>query len=167
MSHVVTLTTDFGSSGPYVAAMKGVLLSRSRVAPTIVDIAHDLPPQNVRAAALVFAQAAPWFPAGTLHVAVVDPGVGTSRKIVYAEIDGQRYLAPDNGLLSRVAAEHPSTILRSVENRAVRRCRRPDVSWSRRLRAGRRRDFERTIDRGTGTGFARVDETQMADCASR
>ncbi len=75
---IITLTTDFGVGSPYVAAMKGVILSINPAA-TIVDLSHAIAPQNVRQAALVLAEVAPWFPAGTIHVAVVDPGVGTER----------------------------------------------------------------------------------------
>jgi len=113
---LVTLTTDFGISGPYVAALKGVLLDGAPDA-TIVDITHSIRPQNVREAALVLAQACPWFPPGTLHVVVVDPGVGTERHIVYAEIGGQCYLTPDNGVLSALVREQAPSKLVVVENR--------------------------------------------------
>jgi S-adenosylmethionine hydrolase len=101
MPSIITLTTDFGVGSPYVAAMKGVLLS---IAPEarLIDLSHTIHPQQVREAALLLADTAPLFPAGSLHVVVVDPGVGTSRAIVFAEIDGQRYICPDNGLLSLV-----------------------------------------------------------------
>jgi S-adenosylmethionine hydrolase len=107
---LITLTTDFGASSPYVAAMKGVILSLNPAA-QIVDITHAIPPQDIRAGAIVLADVTSLFPAGALHVAVVDPGVGTARKIIYAEIAGQRYVCPDNGLLTRLAArEKPSKI---------------------------------------------------------
>jgi len=107
MSHpFVTLTTDFGTSSPYVAQLKAAALS---VCPElgIIDLTHAIAPQNVREGALVLADVTPLFPANTLHVCVVDPGVGTHRKIVYAEIGPQRYVAPDNGLLSLLACHHP------------------------------------------------------------
>ena len=100
---IITLTTDFGSGSHYVAAMKGVILSFAPAA-TIVDIAHDIPPQDIRRAALLLDDVADWFPPETIHVAVVDPGVGTDRAIVYARIGQQHFVAPDNGLLSRLAA---------------------------------------------------------------
>jgi S-adenosylmethionine hydrolase len=103
---IVTLTTDFGPNSPYVAAVKGVILSICPAA-TIVDVAHDIPPQDIRRAALVLDEATPWYPAGTIHLAVVDPGVGTDRAIVYARIGDHHYVAPDNGLLSRLAARTP------------------------------------------------------------
>ncbi len=103
---IITLTTDFGAGSHYVAAMKGVILSICPAA-TIVDVAHDVPPQDIRRAALLLDDAADWFPPETIHVAVVDPGVGTDRAIVYARIGRQQFIAPDNGLLSRLAARTP------------------------------------------------------------
>ena len=111
----VTLTTDFGFGSSYVAAMKGVLYS---LAPDlrIVDLTHAIPPQDVRAGALFLETATRWFPTGTLHVAVVDPGVGGARRVIYAEIGDQRYLAPDNGLLSGLARHRPIRTIRHVSN---------------------------------------------------
>ena len=107
----ITLTTDFGAGSPYVAAMKGVIL-RINPEATIVDITHQIPPQDVRAGALVLAETTPHFAAGTIHVAVVDPGVGTARRLIYARFGEQQYLAPDNGLLSGLArSRSPSTII--------------------------------------------------------
>src|SRR6185295_17678857 len=95
MPSIITLTTDFGPSSPYVAVMKGVILS---VNPEVrlVDISHAIGPQNVREGALVLEKACPWFPPDTIHVAVVDPGVGSARKIVYARIGRHHYICPDN-----------------------------------------------------------------------
>lgn len=112
---IITLTTDFGSGSHYVAAMKGVILSIEPTA-TIVDISHDVPAQDVRHAAVLLDNAADWFPPDTIHVAVVDPGVGTDRAIVYAKIGQQQFLAPDNGLLSRLASRtKPSRVVRLTE----------------------------------------------------
>lgn len=108
---LVTLTTDFGNGSPYVAQMKAVLL-RLCPAAEIVDITHGIAPQNVRQAAVVLADVTPWFPASTLHVAVIDPGVGTTRQLIYADIGEQRYLAPNNGLLSRLA--HRTSLIRLI-----------------------------------------------------
>lgn len=109
---IITLTTDFGSGSPYVAAMKGVILSIHRDV-TLVDITHDVPAQDVRHAAVVLDSVCPRFPEGTIHVAVVDPGVGTDRAIVYVGMGGQQYIAPDNGLLSRLAERYrPETFIR-------------------------------------------------------
>lgn len=101
MGTIVTWTTDFGDGSAYVAQMKGVLLSLAPHA-TLVDVTHGIPPQDVRAGQRVLAEVTPLFPAGSLHVAVVDPGVGTARRLVYAAIEGRHYLAPDNGLLARL-----------------------------------------------------------------
>jgi S-adenosyl-L-methionine hydrolase (adenosine-forming) len=107
---IITLTTDFGVGSRYVAAMKGVVLSINPHA-QIVDVSHAVPPRDIRSGAIVLAETAPWFPASTIHVAVVDPGVGSKRRVVYAEIGKQRFIAPDNGLLSRVAAhDRPAKI---------------------------------------------------------
>lgn len=103
---IITLTTDFGGGSPYVAAMKGVILSLNPAA-TLVDITHQAPPQDIRYAAVVLEDVSDRFPAGTVHVAVVDPGVGTDRALVFAQIGRQCYLAPDNGLLSRLARRTP------------------------------------------------------------
>lgn len=103
---LITLTTDFGVSSPYVAAMKGSLLS-SYASARIVDLTHSIAPQNIRQAAVILADVAPFFPPGTLHVLVVDPGVGTERRIIYVEMGEQRYLAPDNGVLSYLAQKTP------------------------------------------------------------
>jgi S-adenosylmethionine hydrolase len=93
---LITLTTDFGEESPYVAAMKGVILGINP-APRLLDLTHQVPPQDVRYAAFFLAGAVPYFPAGTLHVVVIDPGVGSERAALYVEAEGQRLLAPDNG----------------------------------------------------------------------
>jgi S-adenosyl-L-methionine hydrolase (adenosine-forming) len=111
MTTIVTLTTDFGAGSPYVAAMKGVMLGINP-AVRMVDISHDVPPQDVHQGAVLLAEATTWFPPHTIHVAVVDPGVGTARKMIYARIGDQQYLAPDNGLLSLLAKRNrPSGIV--------------------------------------------------------
>jgi S-adenosylmethionine hydrolase len=96
---VVTLLTDFGMKDGNVGVMKGVILS---IAPhvQIVDLSHLISPQNVAEAALILSRSAPFFAAGTIHVAVVDPGVGTNRRPLAAQIGSQRFVLPDNGLLS-------------------------------------------------------------------
>ena len=109
---IITLTTDFGTDDSYVAAMKGVILAINPRA-TIVDITHAIPPQDVRAGAFALAGAAPYFPPGTVHVAVVDPGVGSERRpIALRSLAGlgriepglaqleQFFVGPDNGVLS-------------------------------------------------------------------
>ena len=108
---IITLTTDFGEGSRYVAAMKGVVLAINPHA-QIVDISHVVPHQDIRSGAIVLAETTRWFPPETVHIAVVDPGVGSSRRIVYARMGRQQFIAPDNGLLSGVAKlEVPSKIV--------------------------------------------------------
>jgi hypothetical protein len=114
MSRIITLTTDFGVGSPYVAAMKGVILSINPDV-TLVDITHAIPPQNIRQGALVLADTTVWFPPETIHVAVIDPGVGTERAIVYARIGQHDFIAPDNGLLGRLALSTPPSTIIAVE----------------------------------------------------
>jgi S-adenosylmethionine hydrolase len=111
---IITLTTDFGEGSRYVPAMKGVILSINPHA-QVVDVTHSIPPQDIRCGANILAETVRWFPPETIHVAVIDPGVGSGRRIVYAKIGTQQFIAPDNGLLSRLAAaEKPSKML-SIE----------------------------------------------------
>lgn len=107
---IVALLTDFGAADPFVGVMKGVVLSAAPGA-SVVDIAHGVPPQNLEAGSLFLAYSAPYFPVGTTIAAVVDPGVGTSRRAVAVETDRGRRVAPDNGLLTR--------LLRSEKMRAA------------------------------------------------
>ena len=96
---VITLTTDFGTSDHYVAAMKGVILGINPDA-TIVDISHAVRPQQVAEGAFLLQAVRPYFPTGTVHLAVVDPGVGTERRaLILATPDGF-FVGPDNGVLS-------------------------------------------------------------------
>src|SRR2546423_10477510 len=95
----ITLLTDFGTADSYVAEVKGALLSRLAHV-TIVDISHEIPPGNVRAGQYLLSRAWRHFPEGTVHLAIVDPGVGTERPILAADSSGHRFVAPDNGLLS-------------------------------------------------------------------
>ncbi|MGC8779335.1 MAG: SAM hydrolase/SAM-dependent halogenase family protein, partial [Anaerolineae bacterium] len=104
MTTIITLTTDFGLRDGYVGAMKGVILS---LAPhvRIVDLTHEIEPQNIRQATFVLAQAAPYFPAETIHVAVVDPGVGTARRPLLVTTPRARYVGPDNGIFTAALGE--------------------------------------------------------------
>ncbi|MEM6455981.1 MAG: SAM-dependent chlorinase/fluorinase [Acidobacteriota bacterium] len=101
---VFTLLTDFGLDDYYVAAVKGVVLDRldaaQRAAIQLVDIGHRVPPGDIETAAFLLSAAAPCFPAGTVHLAVVDPGVGSDRRMLAVARGGMRYVAPDNGLLT-------------------------------------------------------------------
>jgi len=110
---IITLTTDFGTGSPYVAAMKGVILSINPDA-HLVDITHAVPPQDVRQGALVLEDVCPRFPRGTIHVAVVDPGVGSDRRIAATRLGEQIFVAPDNGLLSRLALRTPPSTIRNL-----------------------------------------------------
>jgi S-adenosylmethionine hydrolase len=104
---VITLTTDFGLSDTYVGVMKGVILG---IAPEarLVDLTHDIAPQNVLEASLRLASACPYFPAGTIHLVVVDPGVGSDRAAVVVETETGLFVAPDNGVLT-VPLRHTPT----------------------------------------------------------
>ena len=101
MSAIITLTTDFGLSDAYVAAMKGVILGINPEA-KIIDICHTIIPQNISQAAFVLNTAYEFFPQRTIHVVVVDPGVGTERKAVILRTPSADFVAPDNGALSYV-----------------------------------------------------------------
>jgi len=109
----IALLTDFGTRDPYVAAMKGVLASRTNV--PVTDLTHEIAPFDVLEAAWFLGTVVPYWAIGTIFVCVVDPGVGTSRRILACESDGRLFLAPDNGLLTFVA---PSQI-HSVENQSL------------------------------------------------
>jgi S-adenosylmethionine hydrolase len=104
---VITLLTDFGQADGYVGTMKGVIL---RICPqaALVDISHEIVPQAVQQAAYVLSTAVPYFPQGTVHLIVVDPGVGTSRRPVIVRTDDATYVAPDNGVLTLVLAQSPA-----------------------------------------------------------
>jgi S-adenosylmethionine hydrolase len=96
---IITLLTDFGTADSYVAELKGVLLSRAPGV-TLVDVTHQVAPGDIRAAQHVLGRAWHRFPGGTIHLAIVDPGVGTERRAIAAEHEGHRFVAPDNGMVS-------------------------------------------------------------------
>src|SRR6478609_6606465 len=96
---IVALTTDFGTTDSYVAEVKAVLLAGCPGL-TIVDVTHGISPQDVLGGSFVLDRALRAFAPGTIHVAVVDPGVGTARKLLVVEIGHQRVLCPDNGLIT-------------------------------------------------------------------
>ena len=96
---IITLLTDFGTADYFVGAMKGVILSINPEA-RIVDITHEIPPQDVQAGAFTLSNACPSFPANSIHVAVVDPGVGSSRRPILVSSDQHFFIGPDNGLFS-------------------------------------------------------------------
>lgn len=101
---IITLTTDFGTVDGYVGAMRGVLLSIDPQA-RLVDLSHEIPAQDVRRAAFVLYAATPFFPSDTVHLAVIDPGVGTERRAIAVETPDGCFVGPDNGLFTYVIAE--------------------------------------------------------------
>ena len=105
---LITLTTDFGESSPYVACMKGVILSITP-STSIFDLSHQIPPQDLRHAAYFIATAIPYFPSRSIHVVVVDPGVGMDRAILLAKLEAQYVLVPDNGVATLLFDRHPPT----------------------------------------------------------
>lgn len=111
---VVSLLTDFGVGDPWVGQMHGQVLRSSNRA-NIVDLAHGVPAQDVPVGAVWWATALGRFPVGTVHVGVVDPGVGTSRRVLVAVAGGCYWLAPDNGLMSLVLERTPEAEVRAVD----------------------------------------------------
>lgn len=116
---VVSLLTDFGSSEPFVGLVKARILGCCPEA-AIVDLTHELPPFAIEAAAFWIARSFGHFPAGSVHVCVVDPGVGTARRILLVEHAGHCFLAPDNGLLTDIADREGASV-RAVESRVLER----------------------------------------------
>lgn len=118
---VVTVTSDFGIGSPYVSAMKAAVLAACPEA-VLVDVSHSVPAFDLRAAAFVLWAGTRNFPPGAVHLAVVDPGVGTERRAVAFELGGARYVGPDNGLFTRVLEESeaaaPAVSLRRPEGAA-------------------------------------------------
>jgi len=104
-SGVITITTDFGHQGPFVGVMKGCILSRFSGA-RIIDLTHEIVVHWPAEAGFWLVRAFEYFPAGTVHIAVVDPGVGTTRDIIAVTARGHLFLAPDNGLLAPIVARH-------------------------------------------------------------
>jgi S-adenosylmethionine hydrolase len=121
---VIALLSDFGTSDHYAGAMKGVILG---ICPdvTLVDITHGVPPHDVLAGALELAAASKYFPAGTIFVALVDPGVGSGRRGIAVDTGDYRFVAPDNGVLTAVLRETPA---RKIIEITERRYARPTVS---------------------------------------
>lgn len=110
---IITLLTDFGSRDHYVAAMKGVIVGICPEA-RLVDITHEIPAYEITDAAYALAQAAPCFPRGTVHLVVVDPGVGSARRPLLAEALGSRFIAPDNGVLTMILSADPKPRVREI-----------------------------------------------------
>jgi S-adenosylmethionine hydrolase len=113
---VITLTTDFGQADGYVGAMKGVILS---IAPgvVLVDISHEIRPHDVRQAAFILYASVSYFPTGSVHLVVVDPGVGSARRPVAVRTERESFfVAPDNGVLSHVLADDPPVMAVTLDN---------------------------------------------------
>ena len=114
---IITLLTDFGSRDYFVGAMKGAILSINRHA-LIIDITHEIPPQDIEAAAFNLLAAYKDFPAGTIHLAVVDPGVGSTRKPILIECGEQFFVGPDNGIFSWICEREGSSRAIHLTNEA-------------------------------------------------
>ena len=112
---IITLTTDFGTEDEYAGLMKAAVLSIDATA-SIVDLTHGIDPQDVVQAAFMIESAFAYFPKGTIHIVVVDPGVGTSRAVIGAEISGYFFIAPDNGILGLVLAGGDPKSIVKLEN---------------------------------------------------
>lgn len=109
---MITLLTDFGHQDAYVGVMKGIIASRCPTT-TLVDLTHDIPPQDLWAARFQLMSVFPYFPPNTVHLVVVDPSVGTNRRAVAVRLAGGYFVGPDNGVLSGVLAQTP--VLEAVE----------------------------------------------------
>lgn len=116
---VLTITTDFGHQGPFVATMKGRILTRLPTA-RIIDVTHEVPVYWPAEAGFWLARAFEYFPQGTVHIAVVDPGVGTNRDIIAVQADGHVFLAPDNGLLAPIVARSKTAAVHQLNVEAAR-----------------------------------------------
>jgi len=122
---VITLTTDFGHQGPFVATMKGRMLAHFPSA-RIIDVTHEVPVYWPAEAGFWLARAYSYFPSGSVHIAVVDPGVGTARDIIVVAAAGHAFLAPDNGLLAPVVARSESALVYRLDTaKAIARFKLP------------------------------------------
>lgn len=107
MPRILTLTTDFGTRDHFVGVLKGVLLQRAPTDVTIVDISHEIAPGDLMSGGWILGEASRWYPEQTIHLAVIDPGVGTSRTPVLVHCRNQWFVGPDNGLFSVVCRDNP------------------------------------------------------------
>ena len=124
----IVLTTDFGSSDAYVGVMKGVILGINPNA-TIIDLTHEIAPQDLRQGAFVLGLNHSYFPLGAIHVTVVDPGVGTARKPIVLETPAATFIAPDNGLLSEVVKDYVAVDAWNFENQGTVALAAPLKCW--------------------------------------
>lgn len=111
-SGVITITTDFGHRGPFVGVMRGVIAGRFRDA-LVIDLTHDIPAHWPPEAGFWMSRAYSYFPPGTVHLGIVDPGVGTERDILLADVDGHLFIGPDNGLLAPLLGD--ATVVRRLD----------------------------------------------------
>ncbi len=125
-SGVITVTTDFGHRGPFVGTMKGVIVSRFPSA-TIIDLTHEAYVHWPAEAGFWIARSYHYFPPGTVHLAVVDPGVGTDRNVLLAQGDRHLFLAPDNGLLAEVIDRTKADVYHLSKD-VIEKCRLEDIS---------------------------------------
>lgn len=118
MSRVISLLTDFGTNDAFVGIMKGIIYG---VCPDarIVDLTHDIEPQNIEAASFAIASSYPYFPKGSIHVVVVDPGVGSERRILCVSCEEHYFLAPDNGVLSYIFDKNDAIEVVNVTERSL------------------------------------------------
>lgn len=116
----ITLLTDFGTVDGYVAAMKGVIADIAPAAP-VDDAVHDIPPGDIHAAAFTLGRYWHLYPPGTIHMIVVDPGVGSGRRAIAARADERLLVAPDNGVLTRVFEDASPAVVVALENEAFHR----------------------------------------------
>ncbi len=116
MNPIVTLTTDFGTKDSYVAAMKGVIL---RINPNIniIDLTHDISPQNILEANLFLYNSCPYFPQGTIHLVIIDPGVGTDRDPIVVSAGNQIFVCPNNGVLTMLSRKLQIREMRIIQNK--------------------------------------------------
>jgi len=117
-TNLISLTTDFGNRDGYVGQLKGVILKKNLSA-RIVDLSHEVPAQDILFAAVLISRSYQYFPAGTVHLIVVDPGVGSQRHILAAKADGHFFVAPDNGVLSFVFEKSLDADIHRVENTSL------------------------------------------------
>jgi S-adenosylmethionine hydrolase len=118
LNPIITLTTDFGLKDPYVAEMKAVIIGINRTA-TIVDVAHEIEKFNIRMGAYILASASPYFPKGTIHVTVVDPGVGTKKRPILIQTKHYFFIGPDNGVLVLAAENKGIEHIYEISNRKL------------------------------------------------
>ncbi len=118
-SGVVTITTDFGHQGPFVATMKGRIYTRLPTA-RIIDVTHEVPVYWPAEAGFWLVRAFEYFPSGSVHIAVVDPGVGTDREIIVVQARDHMFIAPDNGLLAPIVGRHPDAAIHRLDAAGAR-----------------------------------------------